>query len=154
MTTQVKKQFVELVNFLEENKDKKVSSILKQVLEMVESKKKDSTIRTDESGRITHIFCYYHKEWEPVEWYGKKASSHSGYNTMCREGVNQWTKREADYKKAHQAVLAKLLANEIDNDTAKRMIEQIEKEKTVIVPREEYLKAKQARELAKQNAAE
>lgn len=153
MTTQVKKQFVELVNFLEENKDKKVSSILKQVLEMVESKKKDSTIRTDEAGNITHIFCYYHKEWEPVEWYGKKASSHSGYNTMCREGVNQWTARERAYKQAHQAVLALLLANEIDNDEAKRRLEQIEKEKTLIVPREEYLKAKQARELAKQNAA-
>ena len=73
----IKKSYVEIVNFLEDNKEKKVSSILDEILSMVESKKSPSTVLMDAEGNVIAIFCYYHKQWElfsEVE-YGSKANT-------------------------------------------------------------------------------
>ena len=46
----IKKQFAELVAFLEENENKKVSTLLETIYKMTESKKKESTALYDDDG--------------------------------------------------------------------------------------------------------
>ena len=103
----IKKGHVEVVDFLTKHKNMKVEDILQQVLEMCESKKKDSTIRKNDKNQITHVFCYYHKIWEDITEceYGSKSSSHSGLNTMCKLGVNRWTKQQSEFKKNKSSLL-------------------------------------------------
>lgn len=151
MTSEVtiKKNFVEIVKLLQDNKDKKVSSILDEVLELVTSKKRETTVRYDEDGAVKEIFCWYHKEWEPVEWYGAKKSSHSGYNTMCKVGVNQWTAQQALAKKAKAKVLEDVAKGEIQPEDIQEELEKIEAERQKVYPREVYLEELERKEEAK-----
>lgn len=106
MTT-IKKPFVELIELLEANKNKNVSSILEQIKKIASSSKAISTVLKDKNGKVIAIFCYYHKQWELLEnvEYGVKANTSSGYNTMCKIGVSKWTKAQRDAKKASQQLL-------------------------------------------------
>ena len=135
MTTTIKKPFQELVELLQTNANKKVSDILPQVIELAESKKQAETVRKDEQGNVTHILCWYHKEWEPVEHFGKKASSHSGYNTMCKQGVNSWTKQRRDKQKAKDELLQKVATNEITIDELNEGLQELETTFDAIIPR-------------------
>jgi len=115
MTINTKKVYVELVEFLEANKNKKVSTILEQVKEMTKQKVSAKTSLTNETGEVVAIYCYYHKQWEILADvpYGKKASSTTGFNTMCKVGVSNWTKQNNAIKKVGETVLSKLESGEI-----------------------------------------
>lgn len=130
----IKKAFVELVELLEANEGKKVSSILPQVLAMAESKKRDSTVLKDEEGNVIAIFCYYHKQWEllsEVE-YGSKKNSASGYNTMCKIGVSKWTQAQRIAKKAKDEVLDGVSNGDIDPSDIKAKLEEVEANRLII----------------------
>lgn len=131
----IKKPFVEIVDLLNANKDAKVSSILEQVIAIAESKKKDSTVKYDDNGNPTEIFCWYHKEWESIELFGSKSSSHSGYNTMCKQGVNSWTKQQRDFKKSKGDLTDKLLSGEIKTEELEDILFSLEENKNTIYPR-------------------
>ena len=127
----IKKQFEALHALLEANKNKKVSTLMPQLMELMETKQLQKTFKTDEFGVVTHVFCYYHKEWEEVGLipYGNKKSSASGLNSMCKEGVKQWTKQqkvlkelEAELNTTKSALMQQLLDGEIDNEQAKQAI--------------------------------
>lgn len=133
----VKKAYVELVEFLKENQNKKISTIMPEILELVTSKTNSTTFRKDESGQVTHIFCYYHKKWEPVELFGNKKHSTTGYNSMCKEGVNQWSKQQREAKKAEASLLDRVASGELSVDDIQSERDKIEESKNVIVPRED-----------------
>ena len=103
----IKKAFVELVELLESNENKKVSTILEQVYLLAESKKQNSTVMYNEDGKVIAIFCWYHKQWEVVSEveFGAKATSKSGYNTMCKIGTAAWTKSQRDAKNKQTKLL-------------------------------------------------
>ena len=109
MTT-IKKDFVALIAFLEENKNKKVSTILEEAKLMCTKKTNDKTFETDSEGNVTKVFCYYHKQWEDVSEceYGPKKNTASGLNTMCKVGVSNWTKQQRLAKKAKEALLTNI----------------------------------------------
>lgn len=117
----IKKQFVELAAILEaeENQNKKVKSILPQLLELMTKANSASgashTFKRDEEGNVTEIFCYYHKEWEVVAdvEYGTKKNTATGLNTMCKQGVSNWTKQQRAKKQAESALLADLAAGKV-----------------------------------------
>jgi len=118
MTINTKKAYVELVEFLEANKNKKVSSILNDIKAMTAQKANQKTFLTNDKGEVVAIYCYYHKQWEllaDVE-YGKKASSSTGFNTMCKVGVSNWTKQNNAVKKVGETVLTMLETGEIGAD--------------------------------------
>ena len=133
-----KKAFLPIVAFLEANKNKKVSTILAELKEMVESKTMEQTVLYNEDSDGTKlpfaIFCYYHKQWELLDTveYGKKASTKSGFNTMCKVGTRLWTKREKDYKASKIELLTQVSKGEVtpedipahmsDAETARKMI--------------------------------
>ena len=140
MIMTIKKAYVELVAFLEDNKAKKVSTILDDIKAMCEAKNSSgsdtgTTFLKDEHDEVVAIFCYYFKKWLPlcdVE-FGKKANTASGYNTMCKSGVSAWTKQQRVAKKANEELLAKVGAGEVAvEDIAKYQAEYEADRKAVV----------------------
>jgi len=139
----IKKAYVGIIDFLESNKNKKVSTILPEVKVLCESKTKAgaSGIKTflkDSDGTILGILDYYFKRWMPLVGskaveYGIKANSPSGFNPMCKKGVSYWTKQQAVAKKAMGKMLDDLENGKLEcSDIADRKVE-IEVAKTEIV---------------------
>jgi len=130
----IKKPYVSLVEFLEANKNKNVSSILEEVKLMCESKKTTSTTLYNEDGKLLAVFCYYHKQWELVKDtpYGSKANTQSGLNTMCKVGVSKWTKAQRDAKKANEELLTKVGCGDILPEDIKKHQEDIEEARLLI----------------------
>lgn len=128
MSINTKKTFEEVVHFLEANRDKKVATIMDEIYELTARKANSKTFLVNEKGDVVAIYCYYHKQWEllsDVE-YGKKASSATGFNTMCKVGVRHWTRQNNAVKQVGEKVLDLLDKGEIDAseiaDTKERLI--------------------------------
>jgi len=136
MTTNIKASYKEIMDFLELNKNKKVSTIMPQLLALTTSKTMAKTFKVDEEGNVTHIFCYYHKEWEALNEvpYGKKASSTTGFNTMCKEGLSHWSKQQRESKKAQASLLDRLSSGELEVADLEDEKALIESARTLIVP--------------------
>ena len=135
MTVIIKKDFQELIAFLEANEKKSVKTILEQVREMC-SAKAQVTFKKDADGNVTHVFCYYHKQWEDVATheYGKKASNKAtGLNTMCKVGLNQWTKQQREAKKAKDELLTKVASGEVPHEQLTAELEAIEAKRNAII---------------------
>lgn len=135
----VKKAFVELVEFLKANENKKIATILPEVEAMCAPKQSQKNFITDDSGNVTHIFCYYHKKWEAVDSveFGKKKHSATGLNSMCKEGLNNWTKQQAEFKKSNQELLNKVASGEIKPEQILEEQAKLEEIRKSIVPRED-----------------
>ena len=126
----IKKQYEELVAYLEANKNRKVSAVLNDVYTICESKTKGRTFAKNDKGDIVAIFCYYHKQWEMLDAveYGSKKSSSTGYNTMCKKGVRGWTQTQAQLKKLETELLAKVMVGDIEPSDVKAIKEERIKE--------------------------
>ena len=133
-----KKQFEEVVAFLQANSSKKVSTILPEILAMTKAKQQAKNFEVDEEGNVTRVFCYYHKVWEDVSEceYGAKKSSASGLNSMCKVGYNQWSKQQRDFKKAKDALLQQVADGEVEASELNNMLDDLEAERVSIVPLE------------------
>lgn len=140
----IKKVFQPLVDFLEANRDSKVKTIIDGAIELCSAKAGGggaSTFIKDAAGKVTHVFCYYHKKWEevgPVE-YGAKASSPTGYNSMCKLGTSEWTKQQRAAKKASIDLLTNVGAGKVNPSDIVKHQEDINAAKAVIVPRPDGL---------------
>jgi len=139
-----KKAFLPIVELLEANKNKMVSAVLDQVMEITAAKaggggRSSSNVHKNDKGEVTHIFCYYHKKWEAVETaeYGKKASSPTGYNNMCKEGVAAWTKQQRDAKKAKDDLLSQVGTGDVKPGDIQTRMDEIEKARGKVIPRED-----------------
>lgn len=142
MTT-IKKQFVEISNILEENKNKKVSTILPQLLELMTKANNASgashTFHKNDDGEVVAVFCYYHKKWELVSQveYGTKKNTATGLNTMCKVGVSQWTKQQRLAKKEESSLLTRLSSGEVTIEDLPTLQQELNETKKVIIPRED-----------------
>lgn len=114
----IKKSYAEIVAFLEANKNKKVSTILDEIYSMTSQKTQSKTFLANDKGEVFAIFCYYHKQFELLDEvdFGKKASSTTGYNTMCKIGVRHWTAQNKAVKQVGSTILEMLENNEIKAD--------------------------------------
>ena len=95
------------------------------------------TFLKDEDGNVTHIFCYYHKKWEDVtvaEYGGKKGTA-TGLNTMCKEGVSNWTKQQRVKKQSEAGLLTKVISGELMPDELPAEQLRLSEEAKVIKPR-------------------
>lgn len=140
--TQVKKAFKEIAELLNENSNKKVSTILPQLMELMTSKNSGGsdigkTFLKDDEGNVIAIFCYYHKKWELVQEceYGSKRGTSTGLNTMCKEGTSHWTKQQRVAKKSRDELLTKLSDGAIEVSDLASAQAEIDEAKEVIVPR-------------------
>ena len=139
-----KKAFIPLVELLEANKNKQVSAIMSEILELASAKaggggRAASTVHKNDKGEVTHIFCYYHKKWEATASaeYGKKASSPTGFSNMCKEGTAAWTKQQRDAKKGKDDLLEKVGTGDVKPGDIKPRMDALEKERAKVVPRED-----------------
>lgn len=134
----IKTQFTTLHNLLLDNAGKKLTpKLIAQFEELMTSKVMAKTFKKDDEGNVTHIFCYYHKEWEEVANvpYGNKASTAHGYNTMCKEGVSNWTKQQRVMKQAKAKLLDDVSNGEVEASDLPRLLEEIELQAKTIVAR-------------------
>jgi len=115
-----KKVFLPLMELLNANLNAKVDTLMDRIEALTSAKTgggarmSENTI-SDAEGNVTHIFCYYHKMWEPVAEveFGKKGSSPTGLSNMCKEGTAAWTKQQRDAKKAREELLTQVGAGEV-----------------------------------------
>ena len=84
---------------------------------------------------MTRVFCYYHKCWEDIATYtyGPKKSTASGLNTMCKEGVSNWTKQQRVAKQERSELLTKLGSGEVSIEGLPTVEAEIEAKRTSIV---------------------
>lgn len=133
----IKKVYTEIFDLLNSNKNKKVNDLLPQIMEIVESKQQSKTFLMNDKKEATHVFCYYHKKWESVEHFGKKKHSSSGYNSMCKEGVNQWTKQQRLYKLGCESLMDEVINGTLAPSKIQEEKEKLEDKKSQIVPRKD-----------------
>jgi len=132
----IKKAYVDIIALLRSNQSKKVSSIIDEAVALATSKQSEC-VKRDEAGQVTEILCYYHKVWEAVSniEFGKKASSATGLNSMCKQGVSNWTKQQRIAKQAKANLLDKVASGEIQVEDLLDIQADIEAERTVVIPR-------------------
>lgn len=149
----IKKAFQDIVAFLEDNQNSKVKSVLGTVIEMCSAKSGGGgggqAFLRDADGNVTHIKCYYHNKWEPVNAdgtgdeehvaYGAKATSATKLSSMCKEGTSAWTKQNSLAKKAGIALLSDVAAHTVAPDEIGAKQEEIEAARKVVVDREDGL---------------
>lgn len=131
----IKKQYLDVHNLLTENAGKKLTAkLMAQLTELMESKVMSKTFRKDDDGNVTDIFCYYHKEWEAVAdvEFGKKASTSTGLNTMCKQGMSRWTKQQRVMKQAKAQLLDDVANGDMSGEDIAEHIARIEEEAKVI----------------------
>lgn len=127
----------EVLTILNENSNKKVSSIIELIEELEFEQQKSQRQKTylmDDNNQPFAIFCYYHKQWELVAEteYGVKASTKTGLNTMCKLGTNMWTKQQKVAKQEQADLLERLIEGDITTDEANDLKNEIESNRTAI----------------------
>lgn len=156
MTT-IKKAYIEIANLLNDNKTKKVATILPQLMELMTAKSSGGsdigkTFLRDDNGEVFAVYCYYHKMWELTSEcdFGAKKGTASGLNTMCKEGVSRWTKQQRVAKKTKEALLDGIASGDIEVGDLVEKQAEIEEAKSVVVGREDgqgYLTADEVSEV-------
>jgi len=135
----IKKQFVEIYELLEANKSKKVSTVLPELIELMTAKQNSKNFILDDDGNVTHVYCYYHKQWEDVTVaeYGAKKSTATGLNTMCKEGVSQWTKAQKAKKDAKAKLLEDVAKGLVEVSEVATKMTEIDAQAAEIIPRKD-----------------
>ena len=108
----IKKDFIELVSFLEENKEKKVKSVLPTIIKMVEAKRgRTPSPECWVGDTLVGKFCTYHNKWEPISQF--KQDKEGKYPSVCLFGSRARAKSAAAKKAAEAALLEKVISGEI-----------------------------------------
>ena len=118
--TQVKKSYLPLWEFLQDHKDE-ISDNLWEQLEVFVSKKSGRAVSNavwNDAGEVVAIFDYYFKKWLPLVGekaveFGIKAGTVTGYNTMCKVAVSEWTRQQRNAKKANIDLLDRVASGEV-----------------------------------------
>lgn len=156
----IKKAYTEIVEVLQENPDSLVRDILPSIIEIASAKaggggSSATTFHKNEDGVVTAVKCYYHGLWmspEAVE-FGKKASSATGLNSMCKEGVSNWTKQQRTAKAAQSELLVSLAAGDVDQADLAQLMHDIEEAKEATYEREDGYGFATLEECLEDNAA-
>ena len=145
--TKIKKVFVPIIaaltSAIESNPKAKITDIMEQINDLCSAKTVGgaggSTFHRNAEGVVVAIFCYYHKLWmDPrVVEFGAKATSPTGFNNMCKEGVSKWTKQNSEAKKAESALLTALSNGELNVSDIPAEQARIQAAAKAIVPRED-----------------
>lgn len=100
---------------------------------------KATTFHKNDDGVVVAVLCYYHKLWmNPADVeFGAKASSATGLNSMCKDGVSKWTKAKNAAKTAEAALLGRVTAGELAAEDIPAEQARIKEEAAVIIPRED-----------------
>jgi len=155
----IKKAFVEIVETLQANTNELVGDILPQIIALASAKTgggggKATTFHKNEDGQIVGVQCYYHGLWMSPEVadFGKKASSATGFNSMCKDGVSKWTKQERVAKAAKEQLLLDVADGTVDAADLPAVMQDIEDARKEREPREDGYGFATLEELLEDNA--
>ena len=135
----IKKAYQSIIAHLEANKDKRVRDVLADVIEMASAKQGGGggvkSFFKNAKDEVVAIRCGFFELWFPVTGegaveFGAKASSASGFNTMCKAGVSAWTKGNVDYKKGRNDLLDAMADAENTDVTADNLAEKLQELET------------------------
>ncbi len=128
----IKKVFTDIMSLLAANMGETVESIYAQAEALASAKSGGgsgvTSFHKDDEGNVIALRCGYFQKWffaEEVE-FGKKASSASGYNTMCKAGTSAWTKAQATFKKAKEQLLDDVSAGDVAPSDISAITEALE----------------------------
>ena len=144
----IKKAYQAIITVLsaaiEADENATIASVMAEVTELASAKTgagggKATAFHRDEEGEVVAIKCYYHKLWmDPrVVEFGKKATSPTGMNNMCKDGVSKWTKQQRDVKAQEAELLGRVTSGELAVEDIPAEQERIAEEAKVITPRED-----------------
>jgi hypothetical protein len=144
-TVTIKKAYVAIVDVLRNNKDALVSEVLTQIESLASAKtgagggKATVFHRDPDTNEVVAIKCYYHKLWmDPrVVEFGVKATSPTGLNNMCKDGVAKWTKQQRDGKNATAALLQRVATGNLAVSDIPNAEAEIAEETALILVRED-----------------
>lgn len=136
----IKKAYTAIVSLLEANRDAQVSDIIDNVIELASAKtgggggKATSFHKVDD--QVVAVHCFYHKVWLSPELaeFGKKASSASGLNSMCKSGVSNWTKQQRAFAKGKEELLNGVASGDIEASALTDLLADLEAERKEIAP--------------------
>lgn len=119
----------------------RVSEVMDEITELTKARVGEggggraTTFHKNEAGEVVGIRCFYFQKWfDPrVTETGKKANTPSGYNSMCKAGLNAWTKQQNAYKKAKDELLTKVAANEFAQADIGAEIARLDAEKATVI---------------------
>lgn len=120
----VKKVYQPVMDFLNTNKDKKVSDILAQITELMgakSSRTEGASFIKDAKGNTVAIHDYYFKRWMPLVGdkkvdFGQKVKTATGYNSASKAGIALWSKQQKAAKQAEMNLLNDVAAGKIKPD--------------------------------------
>jgi len=144
----IKKAYLAIVTVLttavEADENATIASVLDEVTALAAAKTgsgggKATAFHRDENGEVVAIKCYYHKLWmDPrVVEFGKKATSPTGMNNMCKEGVSNWTKQQRDVKTQEAELLGRVTSGDLAVEDIPAEQERIAEEAKLVSPRED-----------------
>lgn len=129
----IKKAFVEIHELLTANTDRKVSSIMDELTALMSAKTGSggggkANFHRNEAGEVVAVQCYYFKRWFLVDQmpFGAKASSASGLSSMSKEGTSNWTKQQAEAKKAKAQLLTDVAEGKVAAEAVPAELAKIE----------------------------
>lgn len=140
MTATIKKAYQEIHAFLEANKDKKISSVFPQLVELMSAQRAsaENTAMRDASGNVVAILDSYSGKWaalvgsKAVE-FGVKANTSTGLNPMSKAHLNQWSKQQTAAKKASNDLLMQVAKGEVAPADIPAKLEAIDAERKTVV---------------------
>jgi len=120
----LKKPFVALFDLMSANLDLTVRELLPQLAALAKTKggtpgsTPSSLVISDAQGVAVAIRCYYFKRFMPLVGdlaveFGKKANTATGLNTMCKDGVSNWTKQQGVARTAMSQLLEDVESGEV-----------------------------------------
>jgi len=125
----IKKIFEDVIELLEANKQKKVSSILAEVIDLATAKRRTGVVTYHKEGdTVVAAHCAYYNQWflvEEVE-FGEKKSAASGLNPMCKEGLSKWTKQQRVARIDKDKLLQSVIEGDTDAKDLKKLLAKIE----------------------------
>lgn len=144
----IKKAYLAIVTVLttavEADENATIASVLDEVTALAAAKTgsgggKATAFHRDENGEVVAIKCYYHKLWmDPrVVEFGKKATSPTGMNNMCKEGVSNWTKQQREVKTQEAELLGRVTSGDLAVEDIPAEQERIAEEAKLVNPRED-----------------
>jgi len=144
----IKKAFEPLVEFLQANENKSIKTVMDDIVALASTKGRAaageavSTFIKDSAGETVAILDYYFKRWMPLVGdeaveFGKKASAASGFASMSKAGVSNWTKQQRTAKAATADILTQVEAGNLDMSEIADVRADIEEARKMIVATDE-----------------
>lgn len=140
----IKKAYLAIASLLAANPDALCSEIYPQFEALASAKTSGggggvTSFHKDDEGNVLVARCAYHDKYFHTAdvKFGKKASSASGLNTMCKDGTSKWTKQLATFKKAKEQLLDDVGSGEIEASDIVSLTEEYQTARDVIVPIED-----------------